>query len=105
MPRRRAILALSGAGALAALTRAALVAAVAWWRGGRTRWWLFAAGVLGGCALLMKQGGFDGLVAAAALAVAVPASRGERVRAGAAVAAGAAIPLGAALLHAVSVGL
>jgi hypothetical protein len=81
----------------------AVVAAVAWWRGGRDRW-LAAAGVLGGSAILMKQGGFDGLVAAAALALVAPSSFPKRARAVGLVAAGAAVPLGAAAIHGLTVG-
>jgi 4-amino-4-deoxy-L-arabinose transferase-like glycosyltransferase len=81
----------------------AVAAAVAWWRTDR-RGWLFAAGVLGGGAILMKQGGFDGLAAALALAVAVPGPALARARAAAIVAAGAAVPIAASLLHGLAVG-
>src|SRR3954447_24438612 len=71
---------------------AAVAVAVAWWRGDRRWRWLFAAGALGGVAILMKQGGFDGLVAAGVLALAVPHSLRDRARAAALVAAGALVP-------------
>ncbi|MEA2308776.1 MAG: hypothetical protein QOI65_1062 [Thermoleophilaceae bacterium] len=95
---------LNGELAAALPATAAVAVATAWWRGGRRWTWLFAAGVLGGGALLMKQGGFDGLVAATALAYAAGASTRERARGVAVVAAGALVPVGAALLHALSVG-
>jgi hypothetical protein len=85
---------------------AAVASAIVWWRTRRERW-LFAAGVLGGSAILAKQSGFDGLVAAAALAVAAAAGPARsRLRSLAVVAAGAIVPIGAALLQAaVTVGL
>ncbi|MFL5780107.1 MAG: hypothetical protein ACJ760_02235 [Thermoleophilaceae bacterium] len=95
---------MNGELAAALPSTAAVAVAVAWWRGGRGLRWLFAAGVLGGVAILMKQGGFDGLVAAGVLALAVPHSPSGRVRAAAAVAAGALIPITVAALHALSVG-
>src|SRR6266516_4782034 len=82
---------------------AAVAAAIAWWKSGRRRW-LLAAGVLGGTAILMKQGGFDGLLAAAALAVAVRGPLLERAKALGLVAAGVLVPVGAALIHALTVG-
>ena len=69
----------------------------------RTRW-LVAAGALGGTAILMKQGGFDGLVATSALAVALRGPLLERAKALGLVAAGAMVPIGAALIHALTVG-
>jgi 4-amino-4-deoxy-L-arabinose transferase-like glycosyltransferase len=90
---------------LAALPAAAAVAcAVAWWRRGGGGGWLVAAGLFGGTAITMKQGGFDGLVAAAALASAVPPSWRARARSILLVAAGAFVPIGAILLHGLSVG-
>ena len=88
----------------ASLPAAAAVAAilVRWRRGGRR--WLAVAGVLGGSAMLMKQGGFDGLLAAAALVCAVGPSWRERARSVGTIAAGAAVPLAVAAIHALSVG-
>jgi 4-amino-4-deoxy-L-arabinose transferase-like glycosyltransferase len=59
--------------------------------------WLVLAGALGGCAILMKQSGFDGLAVACFAAVAVPPSRRERLRGLVLVVAGAAAPLLASL--------
>ncbi|MDQ2982649.1 MAG: hypothetical protein M3R70_01805 [Actinomycetota bacterium] len=76
----------------------AVAAALAWRRSRRTSW-LLAAGLLGGSALLMKQSGFDGLAVAAAVAIAVPLSWAERLRAFGIVVAGAVVPLGASAIH------
>ena len=90
---------------LAALPATAAVAcALAWWHSGRDRW-LFAAGVLGGSAITMKQAGFDGLVAAVALAWVARAGWRTRARSTLLIASGALVPLGAALVHGLSVGL
>ncbi len=48
------------AGAIAA---AGVAAACAYLFGARTPWWLFASGVLAGCAMSLKQSGFDGFLA------------------------------------------
>jgi hypothetical protein len=95
---------LNGELAAALPATAAVAAGVAWWRGRRGGGWLFAAGMLGGAGVLMKQGGFDGLVAVGALAVAAQASLGARARALGLVVAGALVPIGAAVLNALSVG-
>jgi hypothetical protein len=94
---------LNGELAAALPSAGAVACAIAWWKSGRRRW-LIAAGVLGGTAILMKQGGFDGLVAAGALAFAASGPLIERARAMGLVAAGAAVPIGAALIHALTVG-
>jgi 4-amino-4-deoxy-L-arabinose transferase-like glycosyltransferase len=73
-------------------TAAVGAALVAWRRG--SAWWLGAAGLLGGSALLMKQSGFDGLAVAFAVALAAT-PRFTRVGL---VAAGAAGPIGASAL-------
>jgi 4-amino-4-deoxy-L-arabinose transferase-like glycosyltransferase len=62
----------------------------------RPQVWLALAGLLGGCAMLMKQTGIDGLAVAAG--VAVLGGGAARVRRLAAVAGGAALPLGASAL-------
>lgn len=84
-------------------TVAAVAAAIAWWRR-RGPAWLVAAGALGGAAITMKQGGFDGLAAVVALACAVGPTLRERVRSVLLAAAGAALPIGAVLIHALTVG-
>ena len=94
---------LNGELAAALPSAGAVACAIAWWQRGR-RAWLVAAGVLGATAILMKQGGFDGLVAAGALAVAAGGPPFlERARALGLVAVGAAVPIGAALIHALTV--
>jgi 4-amino-4-deoxy-L-arabinose transferase-like glycosyltransferase len=70
-------------------TAAVGAALVAWRRG--SAWWLAAAGLLGGSALLMKQSGFDGLAVVFAVAL---AAKPRFARVG--LAAGcAALPVGA----------
>lgn len=89
---------------LAALPATAAVAAgLRWGWVGRDRW-LLAAGALGATAILMKQGGFDGLVAVAVLAVAAPGPLVRRARSLGLVVAGALVPIGLALIHALTVG-
>ena len=85
---------------------AAVLAAIWWWRTGRERW-LFVAGLLGGSSILVKQSAFDGLIAAAALAVAAAAGPARvRLRALGLVVGGALAPIGAAVLQgALTVGL
>jgi hypothetical protein len=90
---------------MAALPATAAVAcALAWWHSGRERW-LFAAGLLGGGAITMKQAGFDGLVAAVVLVWVARVGWRSRARSTLLVAAGALVPLGLALVHGLSVGL
>lgn len=74
---------------------ACAVACAAWYARRRAGWLLVLAGCCGAIALLMKQSGFDGLLAALACAYLV-----GRIRAAGAVALGAAGPLGLTLLHA-----
>jgi 4-amino-4-deoxy-L-arabinose transferase-like glycosyltransferase len=81
----------------------AVAAALVWWRTGRGLW-LVAAGFLGGAAITMKQGGFDGLVAALALACAAQIPWRARARSALLVGAGALVPIGLSLLHGLSVG-
>lgn len=79
--------------AAAAPATAAVAAAAMATSSRRPRAWLTLAGVLGGCAILMKQSGFDGLAVACVAALAAPSSRRERLRGLAVVLAGAAAPL------------
>ena len=94
---------LNGELAAALPSAGAVACAIAWRKSGR-RPWLAAAGALGATAILMKQGGFDGLAAAAALAFALRGPLVERAKALGLVAAGAMVPIGAALIHALTVG-
>src|SRR5436305_1397870 len=94
---------LNGELAAALPSAGAVACAIAWWKSGR-RPWLAAAGALGATAILMKQGGFDGLAAAAALAFALRGPLVERAKALGLVAAGAMVPIGAARIHALTVG-
>ncbi len=78
---------------------ACAVACAAWYARRRAGWLPVLAGCCGAIALLMKQSGFDGLLAALACAYLV-----GRLRAAGAVLLGAAGPLGLALLHAALTG-
>ena len=78
---------------------ACAVACAAWYARRRAGWLLVLAGCCGAIALLMKQSGFDGLLAALLCAYLV-----GRLRAAGAVLLGAAGPLGLALLHAALTG-
>src|SRR3989442_1821779 len=81
----------------------AILAAVVWRR--TDRWpWLVGAGALGAAGVLMKQSGFDGLVAVSAFALVAGTGALARVKQLALVVAGAALPLGAAAIHGLSVG-
>jgi hypothetical protein len=79
--------------AAAVPSTAAVAAGLVAWRRESSRWFVFA-GALGGCALLMKQSGFDGLVVVLVLG-ASGANSGRRL---VAAAAGAAVPIGASLI-------
>ena len=80
----------------AALPSAGAVTAALAWRRDRRLPWLVVAGMAGATGVLMKQSGFDGLLAAFAVA--------GRRRAALAVAAGAAVPLAASAIHGLLVG-
>jgi phosphatidylglycerophosphatase A len=93
------------AGAIAA---AGVAASCAYLFRGRRQSWLFVGGVLAGCAMSLKQSGFDGFLAVMVCVVA-GGFTGERswrqvLREGALLAAGLASVLAALLLHGVLVG-
>jgi 4-amino-4-deoxy-L-arabinose transferase-like glycosyltransferase len=82
--------------AAAVPSTAAVAAGLVGWRRD-SRWWLALAGALGGCAILMKQSGFDGLAVVLVLAT-LGASGCERRRRLAAAAGSAAVPIAASAL-------
>ena len=93
------------AGAIAA---AGVAAACAYLFRNRSPWWLFASGVLGGCAMSLKQSGFDGFLAVM-VCVAVGALTRERswrqvLREGALCLAGLASVMTLLVLHGVLLG-
>lgn len=77
------------------------------WRG-RGSWWLFASGVLAGCAISLKQSGFDGFLALIVCLIAGGVTQErtwrEVLRECAVCVAGVATVLGALLLHGVIIG-
>ncbi|WP_035805431.1 hypothetical protein [Kitasatospora mediocidica] len=82
---------------IAAAVGTAGIAAALWWqRGAAAAGWLVPAGVLCGCAPLVKQSAVDGLVVLLAVAL---TSTGRRRRALLAALGGAAVPLAAAAVH------
>jgi phosphatidylglycerophosphatase A len=88
------------AGAVAAI---GVAAACAYLFRGRSLWWLFAGGVLAGCAMSLKQSGFDGFLAVMVCIVAGAFTRErtwrQMVREGAVCVAGLASVLALLLVH------
>ena len=93
------------AGALAA---AGVAAACAYMFRGHSRWWLLVSGVLAGCALSIKQSGFDGFLAVMLCLVAGGLTRERRwqtvIRDCAVAAAGLVLVMGALVVHGVLIG-
>ena len=78
---------------LATVPATASVAAVLQWRRSRRVAWLVGAGVLAGCALAMKQSGFDGLVVGLAVALGLAGAWRARLSAAAVFLAGFLVPI------------
>jgi 4-amino-4-deoxy-L-arabinose transferase-like glycosyltransferase len=88
----------------AALPATAAIAATLAWRSSARLYWLVAAGLAGGSAILMKQSAFDGLLVAIAVVAVVSKDWSTRRRALAVLLGSAAIPVAASMLHGCLIG-